>query len=127
MRLNRLLLISAALLGLGAVGWFYYRFDPEQTVWMPQCLFHRLTGWNCPACGAQRAFYHLLHGHFVAAFRFNPFMFVSVPYLFAVGWTTFDRRRFAERCREYVQHPRVVRAYFWAVVLWWIGRNIFGI
>ena len=53
-------------------------------------------------------------------------MLVSVPYFLAVAWTTFDHRRFAARYREYVQHPRVVRAYFWAVVLWWIGRNIFG-
>ncbi|MCM1300359.1 MAG: DUF2752 domain-containing protein [Alistipes senegalensis] len=111
------LLITAA--------WFYYRFDPARTAWMPQCLFHRLTGWECPACGSQRAIYSLLHGRVGAAFRFNPFMIISIPYLAAVAWTTFDRRPCAVRWRGRVQHPKVVRLYFVAVVGWWIGRNLF--
>ena len=127
MRLKVLLLLFLAGIGLFAVGWFYYRFDPEHTAYMPRCLFHWLTGWSCPACGSQRAFYHLLHGHFVAAFRFNPFMILSVPYLAAVAWTTFDHRTLAARWRERVQHPCVVRLYFVLVVTWWIGRNLFGI
>ncbi len=124
---HRFLWLLSAGFGLFIVGWFYYRFDPERCMWMPQCIFHRLTGWSCPACGAQRAFHHLLHGHFLGAFRFNPFMILSVPYFFAVVWTTFDHRSLAAHWRERVQHPCVVRLYFVLVLMWWIGRNFFGI
>lgn len=55
--------------------------------------FHALTGWDCPACGGQRALHSLLHGRFGEALRFNPFLVVAVPYLLAVAWTSLDDGR----------------------------------
>jgi hypothetical protein len=49
-----------------------YAADPAPIAWLPPCLFHRLTGLWCPACGATRAFHQLARGNFMAAFHFNP-------------------------------------------------------
>ncbi|MEO5717041.1 MAG: DUF2752 domain-containing protein, partial [Chthoniobacterales bacterium] len=43
----------------------------------PQCVFHRLTGFPCPTCGATRAAFQFLHGHFADSFFLNPLAFLS--------------------------------------------------
>lgn len=48
-----------------------FSFNPAAHHFYPVCQFHRLTGLNCPGCGATRALYALLHGHFSAALRDN--------------------------------------------------------
>lgn len=60
--------IGLAVLGGGAVVYF---FNPTTHGFYPLCQFHRLTGLNCPGCGATRALYALLHGDFVTALRDN--------------------------------------------------------
>ena len=46
------------------------------------CIFHMLTGLNCPSCGITRMFAALLHGDFYTAYSLNRLMFISLP-LFA--------------------------------------------
>ena len=45
---------------IGAV--FYFAVDPATFPFMPQCVFHRLTGLQCVGCGSQRMLHALLHG-----------------------------------------------------------------
>ncbi len=49
----------------------FFWFDPARSSFFPACLFHRLTGLNCPGCGGQRALHELLHGNFLVALRHN--------------------------------------------------------
>lgn len=44
---------------------------------VPRCLFHDLTTWPCPTCGATRAAWQFLHGHFATSFHFNPLAFLA--------------------------------------------------
>jgi hypothetical protein len=75
-----------ALAVLAAVaGFVLFCFDPRQYHFYPVCFFHRTTGLLCPGCGALRALHQLLHGHLVAAFRLNPMLVVSVPFLIWLG------------------------------------------
>jgi Protein of unknown function (DUF2752) len=37
------------------------------------CIFHKMTGLECPLCGMTRAFYAISHGHFAQAIHFNAF------------------------------------------------------
>ena len=43
----------------------------------PQCVFHSLTGLPCVTCGATRAAWQFLHGHFAASFFLNPLAFLA--------------------------------------------------
>jgi hypothetical protein len=77
-----ILLAGAAVLGaIGAL--IFFVFDPTQVSIFPPCLFHQLTGLDCPGCGAQRALHQLLHGNFLAAFRLNALFVLSLP---LVAW-----------------------------------------
>ena len=60
-------------------------FDPRQYHFYPVCFFHQTTGLLCPGCGALRAMHQLLHGHLAAAFRFNPVLIASLPFVFWAG------------------------------------------
>jgi hypothetical protein len=62
--------IALGLAGLGAAAVVYF-FNPTAYPFYPSCQFHRLTGLNCPGCGATRALYALLHGNWATALRDN--------------------------------------------------------
>lgn len=42
---------------------------------LPQCRFHQLTGFLCPACGNTRAVLALLQGHPLRSIGYNPMIF----------------------------------------------------
>ena len=75
---SRCLLLCATLAALAGVAVLLF-FDPAQHSFYPLCVFHRLTGLNCPGCGGLRALHQLLHGHLAAAFRFNALVVLSLP------------------------------------------------
>ncbi len=72
--------LAAAALGSGAILFF---FDPAKHGFYPICLFHALTGWNCPGCGATRAAYQLLHGHLLRALHDNALFVLTLAALAA--------------------------------------------
>ena len=60
------------------------------------CLFHRLTGWDCPGCGIGRALFWLARGDVRRSVAFHPaapvllawgiaWSFLPVPWIAAVG------------------------------------------
>jgi len=69
-----LIVAGAAFAGAGAVVYF---FNPGTHGFYPICLFHALTGWNCPGCGGTRAVYALLHGNIPLALKDNA-LFVTL-------------------------------------------------
>ena len=122
MRHKKLFLIIMIPISIGII---YYFFSPTEAKWMPKCIFKVLTGWDCAACGNQRALHAFLHGHIVEAFHYNPFSILSIPYLALVAYTTFFTSPLAVRWRKYVQHRITILTYLVLLILWWIGRNIF--
>ncbi len=85
------IVLAVAVLGSGAVLFF---FDPARHGFYPICLFHALTGWNCPGCGGTRAAYQLLHGHLLRALRDNALFVLAVAALVVWGvWSLVQRFR----------------------------------
>jgi hypothetical protein len=66
-------LASVLTIGL-AVATVLFFCDPAQVPIYPVCLFHRVTGLDCPGCGSLRALHELLHGNLAAAVHFNAFL-----------------------------------------------------
>lgn len=88
------ILWAAGAIGIASVGALVYFFlDPTRVTIFPPCLFHQLTGLDCPGCGAQRALHQLLHGHLVSAIRLNAMFVLSIP-IFAWMGTRFLVRNF---------------------------------
>lgn len=113
------------LLVIVAFGIILYFFDPENIIWFPKCPFWVLTGYQCPACGVQRAAYHLLHLDFKKAFLYNPFLIISIPYALAlIKVTWFSPKNRNTKLRAFCYHPVVVRTYVVIFIAWWIVRNL---
>jgi len=70
------ILLGATAIGGGAVVFF---FNPSAHGFYPICLFHKLTGWNCPGCGGTRSLYALLHGNFALALKDNALFVLLLP------------------------------------------------
>ncbi len=50
---------------------------------LPACLFHKLTGWACPACGVTRCLRAAAKGQWIDALAFNPLAFAGLFALLA--------------------------------------------
>ncbi len=103
----------------------YTLFDPNKSVWMPKCPFRLLTGWNCPACGLQRALHALLHGKFTEALSYNYFFVVSIPYVIALFVAeALKRIPRGDNFIRAVEHPVLARMYIILFIAWGIIRNL---
>ena len=120
-------LILLLLIAVGGIV-VYTLFDPIRHAWMPQCPFRLLTGWNCPACGLQRALHALLHGRFQEAFSYNYFFIVSIPYLIALLISAVQKQwHRGQDFTRAVEHPFIARTYIVLFILWGIVRNLLHI
>ena len=72
-----ILLVPLILIGLASV--------PFVKGMLPPCLFHEVTGWHCPGCGATRATEALVEFRWFEALRNNAFwslaIIVGVPFI----------------------------------------------
>ncbi len=105
----------------------YYVIDPMTCEWMPQCIFYRLTGFKCPGCGLQRAIHAVLHGNLSDAVIHNLFLPVSLPYLFAVCWSSIAVLPLSSTVKRIAFNRNAVRIYILMFFSWWIIRNLLGI
>lgn len=118
MRFTRHSKLASAALVIAAGAWVVRTFPPAAYGFYPRCVFHELTGLDCPGCGSTRALHQLLHGHVSAAFHFNPMFFVLL-FVALCAVPSLVRG----------QSPRFLRAPWFAwgafivMTCWWIYRN----
>ncbi len=115
--------IPIAVVAVAALIVLYGCLDPAAHRF-PRCPFLMLTGYECPGCGSQRAIHALLHGNLATAWHYNAMMVVILPIVAALAIASLRRRR-APRFYNLVNSSVVIWGVFVAVILWWIGRNIF--
>ena len=122
--------IRLALLAIIAVAVvvFLYITNPLDSQIAPKCFWKLATGLDCPGCGFQRALHAFLHGRFADAARFNFFLILALPYLFAVILSDIVFRGELRAKWQRVTHSRyTLWAYIIIYFIWWIVRNILGI
>jgi len=87
---SRVRIFYWSLAACGAIGaaLVLYFFAPEQHGFYPRCLFHAVTGLQCPGCGGLRAAHRLLHGDVAGAWRFNPLVIIAIPLVgaWSIAW-----------------------------------------
>jgi len=110
--------VLLAMLVLGGVTLVFF-FDPAQTPFYPQCAFHRLTGLNCPGCGATRGLYALLHGHWRQAWQDNALFLLTLAALSVRGaWLGLLWAR---------QRPVPSLIPTWSLIPWLLLAMVFGV
>jgi hypothetical protein len=106
-----------------AGGLILFFFDPARSGFYPPCLFHKLTGLQCPGCGGLRALHHLLHGELLTALQFNALLVVGALVCAGLGLRQAWGRRWGGGGAL-----RVRGAWLWAalvvVLLFGVLRNL---
>lgn len=123
MKMNAKFRAHATAVGVLAGACVLYAYAPTEHVFYPRCLFHALTGWQCPGCGGTRALYHLLHLHVSEAIRYNALVTVLAPV--ALAWFIFWYVTVVIRgksCRLRISRPVAVCLYL-IVVIFAVARN----
>lgn len=124
-RSRQLMITAGVWLGLMAVAGFLFFFNPASpgNQFFPKCPFRLLTGMQCPGCGSTRAFYQLLHLHPVAAFKLNPLMILTLPFI-VYGFVGYTRSAITGQPQRRIYIPPF---YLWAwlalLIFFWIFRN----
>ena len=113
-------MLTLAILGSGAVLFF---FDPARHGFYPICLFHALTGLNCPGCGATRAAYQLLHGRVLLALHDNALFVLALAALAAQAfWLVLQTIR--RRPAAFTASPPMLWALLVIVLVFTGLRNL---
>ena len=119
MKKSRLFLVLCFFLVVGF--WIFKNIQGE--VWGLPCLFRVATGYSCPGCGAQRALHSLMHGHFLAAIRYNYFLpWVVVFLLIFQCLRYFEKGRFI---RVRLSSNPAILVYMLITLFWVIIRNLY--
>jgi hypothetical protein len=116
---------AAAMLtfaGTAAIAVLFF-FDPSRNNFYPGCTFHKLTGLNCPGCGATRALYALLHGNFPVALKDNALFIFALAALAARGaW--FAAKHFLRKPAGEFLPPKILWAFLIVAVIFTVLRNL---
>src|SRR6201993_3903996 len=122
-RTRQLAIAATVWLGLAAGSLLLMFFNPESAGFFPTCPFRALTGLQCPGCGSTRACYQLLHLHPVAAFKLNPLMVLTMPFI-VYGLLGFTRSALTGKPQRRILIPSI---YLWGwlglLIFFWIFRN----
>lgn len=114
------MLIACAII---AVCIIYFAIDPMSVRFMPRCIFHELTGWQCPGCGSQRMLHALLHGNIREAWNHNAVLLLLLPLLIPMIWLEINRNRHPRTYMRLHSMPVVLTAAG-IILAWWLLRNI---
>jgi hypothetical protein len=108
--------------GVGAVVFF---FNPSTHGFYPVCMFHALTGWNCPGCGMTRALYALLHGNLLLALKDNA-LFVASLAVAGVWSGRCAVRKLRNRPADLKISSKILWLFLVLAVLFAVVRNLPG-
>ena len=126
-----IIIAAAAVPVMTAAVFLYMSNDPSSSVLCPKCLFHLLTGLECPGCGSQRAVHCLLNGDLPQAFHYNALLVAAIPYLVLYAALILVSRvcrnadivRASGRIYVVLYGGKALRTVLVLIILFWISRN----
>lgn len=103
---------------------FYYLIDPAKSALFLKCPLKSISGYDCPGCGAQRAFHEILHFRFLEAFKYNPLFVLSIPFLIIILLIkSFGNERVKIFVRNYFKSKNFVFSVLIIVLVFLLLRN----
>jgi hypothetical protein len=104
----------------------YFLLDPATNAIFPKCPFYVLTGLKCPGCGSQRALHALLHLQVGRAFRENPLLVISLPYLLTalVFFLKKVKNEQWQAADDLLFRGKAVKVVLFVVLAFWLLRNL---
>jgi hypothetical protein len=87
-----------------------------------QCTIYKLTGFSCPGCGMTRMVLALFDGNIYQSFRYNPYMFVSIPLITLIG--TIWSAEYVLYNQIYKHIDIVLISYTASIIIFGILRNM---
>ena len=120
--LGRFTTATLAFAGIAAAAVLFF-FDPTKNNFYPVCQFHLLTGLWCPGCGATRASFQLLHGHFLVALRDNA-LFMATLAALALRGVWFWRRKVSHRPVRHFIPPYALWIFLAVALVFVVLRNL---
>ena len=128
MTIKKGLSVTLGIAAAGVVLTLLYLFNPVETAYTPKCIFHVMTGLNCPGCGMQRFLHAFMHGNFLEAIHYNYMLIVLIPYMFFFGIERFiligERQ---ERWKNIIEGRIMTTIMIILAPSWFIIRNILHI
>lgn len=108
----KIVIISVLTIFIVSGIYLYAKYDPESYRLFPKCPFFLLTGYKCPGCGSQRAFYHLFNGDLTTAFKYNPLIMILLPYIITGIYIEY----LTDRTKPHLMHLRHILFGKWAAL-----------
>jgi hypothetical protein len=122
LRLGAPLAVAAAAAVVCAFVWLA---DPTTAGGLiPVCPTKLLLGIDCPGCGSSRMLYSLLHGHLMAAVRFNALALVALVLLVWAYVAWVYGRVVGRRIWSWPHHRWAAPVTLALVVAWSVVRNL---
>ena len=119
-RLKKVLTTTAILLGVGVGYLLIIQFTPFGI----PCVFHLVTGLDCPGCGISRMFVALSHGDILLAAQSNLLVLCLLPFgLVLAGYKTWQYVRTGEMPMGKLEKAFYLVAFVLCVIFF-IVRNI---
>ncbi len=121
--LNLRLLAVFSWLTLAVAGVYLFIFEPGKSGFFLVCPFRALTGFTCPGCGSTRGLHALVHGDVVAAFKFNPLLVLSLPFLLYAFVRFTNAAIQGRRLPGNKLEAKYIWTIFGVLLFFWIFRN----
>ena len=99
---------------------------PGDEAWWLKCPLFQLTGCQCPLCGLQRGVHAFLHGDLLAAWRYNPALWLLFPYVGVWLLGSCSERVARSKVYAWATSSRVVLAVILLLCIWGVARNVWG-
>ena len=107
-----------------AVALYYFFLNPyQQTDFFMSCPFYKITGYQCPGCGSQRAFHDILHFHFLEAFKQNALFVLGIPYVLLIFYANFNKEKH-QKLRQVLLGNKTLLILLIVAILFGVLRNL---